>query len=75
MKVHPHILTSSEILKAAEDSIGMEKMGTTIVLAKCFEDNSFVVCNVGDSRAYLWRANRQLKELTKDHSLARWYPK
>lgn len=42
-------------------------MGTTIVSAILLE-NSFVLANIGDSRAYLVR-NHQLLQLTEDHSL------
>lgn len=42
-------------------------MGTTIVSAALLE-NSFVLANVGDSRAYLVR-NNELLQLTEDHSL------
>lgn len=42
-------------------------MGTTIVSAVLLE-NSFVLANVGDSRAYLVR-NNELLQLTEDHSL------
>lgn len=42
-------------------------MGTTIVTAALLE-NSFVLANVGDSRAYLVRDN-ELFQLTEDHSL------
>ncbi|MGK0552117.1 Stp1/IreP family PP2C-type Ser/Thr phosphatase [Enterococcus faecalis] len=42
-------------------------MGTTIVSAVLLKD-SFVLANIGDSRAYLVR-NQQLLQLTEDHSL------
>lgn len=42
-------------------------MGTTIVSAVLL-DQSFVLANIGDSRAYLVR-NNQLLQLTEDHSL------
>ncbi|GGC91567.1 Stp1/IreP family PP2C-type Ser/Thr phosphatase [Enterococcus wangshanyuanii] len=42
-------------------------MGTTIVSAVLL-DQSFVLANIGDSRAYLVR-NDQLVQLTEDHSL------
>ncbi|MFD1901453.1 Stp1/IreP family PP2C-type Ser/Thr phosphatase [Enterococcus termitis] len=42
-------------------------MGTTIVSAVLL-DRSFVLANIGDSRAYLVR-NDQLVQLTEDHSL------
>lgn len=42
-------------------------MGTTVVAISIFSD-SFIVANVGDSRAYLLR-NREMVQLTEDHSL------
>lgn len=42
-------------------------MGTTLVAA-VIRDNDLTVANVGDSRAYLVRANR-LTQVTRDHSL------
>lgn len=42
-------------------------MGTTIVGAVLLKD-TFVLANIGDSRAYLAR-NQQLMQLTEDHSL------
>lgn len=42
-------------------------MGTTIVSATLLE-NSFVLANIGDSRAYLVR-NNKLIQMTEDHSL------
>lgn len=42
-------------------------MGTTIVSAAVL-DQSFVLANIGDSRAYLIR-NQELEQLTEDHSL------
>jgi PPM family protein phosphatase len=42
-------------------------MGSTIVSA-WIGDNIVSLAHVGDSRAYLWR-NRQLQQLTRDHSL------
>lgn len=43
-------------------------MGTTVVLAICFNDVYYIV-NLGDSRAYLWNANHELKRLTEDHTV------
>jgi len=42
-------------------------MGTTLVVA-VVRDSNLTVANVGDSRAYLVRANR-LNQITQDHSL------
>jgi serine/threonine protein phosphatase PrpC len=45
----------------------MRRMGTTLVAAAIRGDR-LVVCNVGDSRAYLVRENR-IRQITRDHSL------
>ncbi len=42
-------------------------LGTTLVAA-LITGNLLTIANVGDSRAYLWR-NRQLRVITRDHSL------
>ncbi len=44
-----------------------QTMGSTIVVARYTKD-FLELAHVGDSRAYLWR-NRELKQLTLDHSL------
>lgn len=52
-------------IKASEDE-NMVGMGTTCVAATV-KDNVLVVANVGDSRLYL--INKQIKQVTRDHSL------
>ncbi|HAV42391.1 TPA: Stp1/IreP family PP2C-type Ser/Thr phosphatase [bacterium] len=42
-------------------------MGTTIVLALCFQ-NEFYIAHVGDSRAYFIK-ERSIRQLTEDHSV------
>ena len=46
----------------------LAEMGTTAVLAICFKD-IYYISNVGDSRAYLWNTNHELKRLTEDHTM------
>lgn len=53
------------VATAAEDD-QLSGMGSTIVVAKIV-GRSVEISWVGDSRAYLWR-NRQLTQLTRDHS-------
>lgn len=48
---------------------GDKHMGTTFV-GLYFADNHVLCCNVGDSRAYLFRDNR-LQQLSEDHNEAR----
>jgi PPM family protein phosphatase len=43
-------------------------MGTTICAIGLLPEGSVALVNVGDSRAYLWRAGR-LTQLTRDHSV------
>lgn len=53
-------------MKAEENSL-LRGMGTTIVLAFCY-DNDLYISHIGDSRAYLIR-NGFIKQLTEDHSV------
>jgi PPM family protein phosphatase len=55
------------ILEYAGTNEFYQGMGTTMALA-CREGNSWVIGNVGDSRAYLVRAG-VVKQITTDHSL------
>jgi len=43
------------------------KMGTTLVGAIIFDKHIYIV-NVGDSRAYLIKPNKSIRQITKDHS-------
>ena len=47
---------------------GLDGMGTTICAAGLLTDGHIGIVNVGDSRAYLWRAG-VLTQLTQDHSV------
>jgi serine/threonine protein phosphatase PrpC len=58
-----------EIIAAAAESAEYNGMGTTIV-AVLFYDNRLTCAHAGDSRMYIWR-NRQLRQLTDDHSVVR----
>ena len=74
------------ILAAVKSGEGKYGMGTTIVAAHMFDDQTYEVAWAGDSRAYLW--DDGLKQITKDHSYvqtlvdlgkilpeeARWHP-
>lgn len=53
----------------ANGELSRSAMGTTLVLALAEPASGrYWVANVGDSRAYTW-ADRQLRQLTRDHSL------
>jgi protein phosphatase len=43
-------------------------MGTTLCCAGLLDDSTLVIVNVGDSRAYLWRAG-VLRQITEDHTV------
>ncbi|MFB3788418.1 MAG: Stp1/IreP family PP2C-type Ser/Thr phosphatase [bacterium] len=55
--------------QASESYENIRGMGATLVMAYSLQENVFIA-HVGDSRAYLLRAN-QLNPLTKDHSIIR----
>lgn len=57
---------NEEILKFAETSNNVGKMGTTLVVSIVFKKHTYVFW-IGDSRAYLFRKGK-LQPLTKDHS-------
>lgn len=58
--------TNEALLKKAKEQIELEGMGTTFVVATCFEDTLYVA-NIGDSRLYV--IGDEIKQITKDHSL------
>lgn len=55
-----------EIFDMSQKNELLKGMGTTAVIA-VVRDESAVICNVGDSRAYL--VNGELKQITCDHSV------
>ena len=58
---------NSTVRKQASEAQELTKIGTTLTALLITTDTAFVA-HVGDSRAYLFR-NRELQQLTKDHSL------
>ncbi|MFD0896238.1 Stp1/IreP family PP2C-type Ser/Thr phosphatase [Loigolactobacillus binensis] len=58
---------NEHILNKSQQYPDLSGMGTTFVAAIYYE-NEFIIANIGDSRAYLYR-EAQLKQLTEDHSL------
>ena len=54
-------------LKSTRDNPELMGMGTTLVVALCY-NNKIYVGNVGDSRAYLFKESN-LWQITEDHSL------
>ncbi len=60
--------TNYKIIKESSQN-NLYNMGTTIVLALCF-NKFFYLVNVGDSRGYLWsNKEKRLEQLTEDDSL------
>jgi len=60
----------SAVLKAAENGVGAEGMGSTVVALSC-QGFDYQVSWVGDSRAYLWSIDGnggRLEQLSTDHS-------
>ena len=58
---------NAAIRKAAQAEPVYEKMGTTLVGAVCI-GNQVLVCNIGDSRAYLLNAEG-IQQISRDHSV------
>jgi len=54
------------IFEAAQANAQMGGMGTTLVAA-LYQPEQWLIANVGDSRAYLFRAGK-IKQVTRDHS-------
>lgn len=52
----------------ASNEPDLEGMGTTLCAVGLLESGDLAIVNVGDSRAYLWRAG-SLRRLTEDHSI------
>ena len=55
------------VFSLSQKDENLHGMGTTVV-ATIANDNRAIVCNVGDSRAYLL-SNDTLKQITRDHSM------
>lgn len=66
------LLANNTVLAKAATTPSLTGMGTTLTLARFTEDSTVEFAHVGDSRAYLFRAN-QLTQITNDHTLvAEW---
>lgn len=59
---------NKKVLDAAHERTECHGMGSTVVLA-LWRDDDLVIANVGDSRAYLWRAGA-LRQLSYDQNFA-----
>ncbi len=55
-----------EVFAVSQKDEQLRGMGTTAVVAVA-RNNEAIICNVGDSRAYL--INNELKQITRDHSV------
>ena len=62
---------ANDAVHKADDRDDVFSMGTTLV-GVWFREGDVLVANVGDSRAYRWRAG-ELVQLTRDHSLVSDY--
>ena len=61
------IVAANTLIRArARESVDLEGMGTTVVVATC-EGNRLCVANVGDSRLYVVN-RKEIRQITKDHS-------
>ncbi len=60
------ISANIEIYTLAQNNDALAGMGTTVVAA-VVSDSSAIICNIGDSRAYL--INDELNQITRDHSV------
>lgn len=54
------------IYNKAKETVDLEGMGTTVVLAVCTEEY-VTIGHVGDSRCYIY-SDKELKQVTEDHS-------
>jgi protein phosphatase len=63
------VKANEEIITMGQLDRDLKNMGTTIVMAVWRKGTELFIAGVGDSRAYLLRAN-EIKQLTVDHSLA-----
>lgn len=78
LKSHPNIINTKDsfreaIVDANKEIYGLSQqkpeyagMGTTLVAA-VISSSSALICNIGDSRAYL--LNNEIRQITKDHSV------
>jgi PPM family protein phosphatase len=57
------------ILRRARSDPGLWGMGTTVTAAAVAGDRVLQLAHVGDSRAYLLRADASLRQLTTDHTV------
>ena len=60
------LLANERVYSESTVKSGLRGMGTTLV-AGLLTGNDLLICNIGDSRAYLLRGNT-LQRLTRDHS-------
>jgi protein phosphatase len=61
-------VANQRVWETAQDRRDCNGMGSTVVLAR-WKDDQVWIANVGDSRAYLWRAG-ELRQLSYDQNLA-----
>lgn len=68
IKLLNNAITSAniEVFSLAQNNDDLKGMGTTVVAA-LITDTQAIICNIGDSRAYL--INNEIKQVTRDHSI------
>lgn len=71
-RLHRSILAANDAVRSmAQRDVRLRGMGTTLVAA-CVAENTILLSNVGDSRAYFLR-NGRCVQVTEDHSCAAEY--
>ena len=59
-------IANTEIRRKAQETVELDSMGTTLVVATIIDDSILQVANVGDSRLYV--IGDDIRQITNDHS-------
>jgi len=64
---------NTRLLSLAKEDPNLKEMGTTASIVKIWEsaqgDKKAIIANIGDSRVYIFRANKQLEQITLDDNI------